>query len=97
MNAIRLMSCLRQVSHTTPGTAAACGFRFPRTDKGAREPAVHVWSESIDVKPGFRQERSRILDVVYPPRLDLYFGKPSSAELGVVLTVFKRPGDAADP
>src|SRR5581483_10283257 len=71
--------------------------RLARPDERARESTVDVGRDSIGVQSALGQERARVFDLINAPRLQLHIGKASGAQLGGVVVLLQRTGNAADP
>jgi hypothetical protein len=63
-------------------------------DEHARESALDPRREPIDIHAA-RQKRAGIVGLVDAPRLDLDAGEARRRQLGAVLLLFERAGDAA--
>src|SRR5437016_2309635 len=59
--------------------------------------SLHLWSNRVYIHTLPAQKGPRIFDVVDAGRLDVDILKASLRELGDVLIIIERPGDASDP
>src|ERR1017187_10379983 len=71
--------------------------RFSGADEGAQEFAFDLRGDLIDGDAGFGEEGARVFDVVGAGWLEVDVGEARGGELGAVVVLFERPGDAADP
>src|SRR4051794_665498 len=86
-------------SRTAGRAAAPVGLhrRLGGADEGADERPVDLRGQRIDVQAFPGQEGPRVLEAVLACRFDADPVEPGSGELGDVLIVAERAGDAADP
>src|SRR5262249_39780719 len=84
--------------------ARALSWRARRISSGlvgvnetADEGAVDLFGERVDIEALPGEKRPRVFDAVDTCRLDIDVREPRAGELGDVLIVSERPGDAADP
>src|ERR1035437_307390 len=73
------------------------GSRFSGADEGAQEFAFDLRGDLIDGDAGFGEEGARVFDVVGAGWLEVDVGEARGGELGAVVVLFERAGDAADP
>src|SRR5271157_5508486 len=72
-------------------------LRLLRPDKRAHELAVHERSDRVHVNALVGEERSRVLDVIFPRGFDLDGLESGVRQLRGVLRVLQRARDAANP